>query len=92
MEFLVTLMFVYFVDVYINAFLNLIPPLEEFENQLFEMEDKLSKISDTSSPEYLAMEAKTEALQYYFEPLRLEFYDEMMFMTYVFFGVLFFAI
>ena len=30
-EFFVTLMFVYYVDVTINAFLNLIPPLEEFE-------------------------------------------------------------
>lgn len=48
-EFLVTFLFVYLVDAYINAFLNLIPPLEEFEVQLFEMEAKLAAVEDTSS-------------------------------------------
>lgn len=91
-EFFVTFLFVYLVDGYINAFLDLIPPLEEFEIQLFEMEDKLAAVTDTSSAEYLALEAKTQALQYYFEPLRLQFYEEMMMLTYVCFGVLFFAI
>lgn len=38
------------------------------------------------------MEAKTQALQYYFEPLRLQFYDEMMMFSYLCFAVLFFAI
>ena len=56
------------------------------------MEDKLSAIEDTSSPEYLVMEAKTLALQYYFAPMRLDFYNNMMMLTYVFFAVLFFAI
>lgn len=58
-EFFVTFIFVYLIDSYINAFLDLIPPLEEFELQLFEMEDKLDAIADTSSSEYLALEAKT---------------------------------
>ena len=59
---------------------------------MFKMEDKLALITDTSSADYLRLEAKTRALQYYFEPLRLKFYEDMMFMTYVFFAVLFFAI
>ena len=56
------------------------------------MEDKLAAIEDTSSAEYLALEAQTQALQYYFEPQRLQFYEDMMTLTYVFFCVLFFAI
>ena len=90
-EFFITLLFTGAVDIYINSFLNLIPPLQEFEEQLFFMEDKLGEISDRSSPQYLVLEAKAKALQYYFEPLRLQFYDEMMFLTYISFGVLFFA-
>ena len=34
-------------------------PLEEFETQLFTLEDRLSAIADRSSAEYLALEAKT---------------------------------
>ena len=56
------------------------------------MEDNLAAIADKSSRTYLIMETKTQALQYYFEPLRLEFYNSMMTMTYVSFAVLFFAI
>lgn len=76
----------------VNSFLNEIPPLEEFENQLFEMEDKLAQIDDRSSTEYLTLEAKALALQYYFAPMRLNFYNSMMTLTYLFFAVLFFAI
>ena len=61
-EFLYTFIFTILVDMMVNSYLNEIPPLEEFEKQLFEMEDKLAAIDDTSSPEYLAMEAKTLAL------------------------------
>ena len=61
-------------DTWVNAFLNLMPALAEFENQLFEMEDKLGAIADTSSPAYLVLEAKTLSLQYYFAPMRLTFY------------------
>lgn len=68
------------------------PALAEFENQLFEMEDKLGAIADTSSPAYLVLEAKTLSLQYYFAPMRLTFYNDMMMLTYLFFAVLFFAI
>ena len=91
-EFFYTVLFTFLVDLYINAYLDLIPPLREFEDQLFEMEDKLSQISDKNSFEYIEMEKKTMALQYYFEPMRLEFYDEMMMLTYLCFAVLFFAI
>mmetsp|Transcript_2117 Transcript_2117/g.2963 ORF Transcript_2117/g.2963 Transcript_2117/m.2963 type:complete len:108 (+) Transcript_2117:1200-1523(+) len=56
------------------------------------MEDKLAAVTDTQSLEYERLQAKTRALQLYFEPMRLQFYEEMMFMTYVFFAVLFFAI
>ena len=91
-EFLYTFIFTVLVDMLINSFLNEIPPLEEFENQLFEMEDKLAQIDDRSSPEYLALEAKTLALQYYFAPMRLTFYNNMMTLTFLFFAVLFFAI
>lgn len=56
------------------------------------MEDKLFEIEDTTSSEYLILEAKTRALEHYFEPMRLKFYESMMFITYVFFAVLFFAI
>lgn len=52
----------------------------------------MTTITDTSSAEYMQLEAKTRALQHYFEPMRLKFYEDMMFMTYVFFAVLFFAI
>ena len=40
-EFFVTFIFMVLVDLLVNSFLNLIPSLEEFELQLFEMEDKL---------------------------------------------------
>ena len=91
-EFFVTIVFVFLVHTYVTAFLAEIPELEEFENQLFEMEAKLAAISDTSSNAYLILEAKTQALQYYFEPLRLQFYESMMSLSYLSFAVLFFAI
>ena len=84
-------MFTYLVYAYISAFLDLIPPLREFEDQLFDMETKLSKLPQ-NSVEYIIMERRTRALQYYFEPMRLEFYDDMMMLTYLCFAVLFFAI
>jgi hypothetical protein len=90
-EFFVTFIFAYIVDTYINAFLDLIPPLREFELQLFEMEGKLADVEDSSSSLYLSLEAKTQALQEYFKPMRLEFYNEMRSMTYISFAVLFFA-
>lgn len=91
-EFIVTLLFTAVLDTLIAAFLNQIPPLKEFELQLFEMERKLGEISDPQSVEYARLQAKIRAFQYYFEPLRLQFYEDMMFMTYVFFATLFFAI
>ena len=91
-EFFVTFLFTVLVDYLVNDFLNQVPKLDEFENQLFDMEARLNSIEDTSSPEYLVVEAKTQALQYYFEPLRLDFYNSMMMLTYVSFAVLFFAI
>lgn len=48
-EFLVTLIFTYFIDTLINGFLNEIPPLEEFEMQLFQMEAQLAQIKDKNS-------------------------------------------
>lgn len=61
-EFIYTFIFTVAVDTYVNAFLNLMPPLAEFETQLFEMEAKLAGIEDTSSPAYLVMEAKALSL------------------------------
>ena len=90
-EFIVTLLFTAVLDTLIAAFLNQIPPLKEFELQLFEMEGKLGEISDPQSVEYARLQAKIRAFQYYFEPLRLQFYEDMMFMTYVFFATLFFV-
>jgi len=51
-EFFVTLLFTFIIDSVINSFLTLIPELAEFENQLFDMEDQLSALTNTSSIEY----------------------------------------
>ena len=60
-EFIITLLFTFMCDTLITAFLNQIPPLKEFELQLFEMEKKLGEISDPQSVEYERLQTKIRA-------------------------------
>jgi hypothetical protein len=65
--------------------------VEEFELQLFDLEERLDAIPDRFSPEYESLYEKIVAFDLYFSPLRREFYENMYAITYLAFMSLFFA-